>query len=97
MSVYVDEPDKPYGRMVMCHMIADSHEELMDMVGCMSLRRNWIQDEGTYREHFDICKSNRALAIAFGAIELSNRELYQKVRRKRELAKLRSTERVTSR
>lgn len=82
MGVYVDDSDKPFGRMMMCHMIADSHQELMTMVKRMGLSPRWIQDEGTPREHFDICKSKRTLAVAYGAIELSNRELYYRIRRR---------------
>jgi hypothetical protein len=31
--------------------------------------------EGTYREHYDVCKAKRALAIRFGAIPITTREL----------------------
>ena len=75
MSVYVDDMAAPYGRMVMCHMIADSTEELLEMADRIGVARKWIQNEGTYREHFDISKAKRALAVQYGAVEVTQREL----------------------
>lgn len=69
MSVYVDEPIHPLGRMMMCHMVADTREELVAMADTIGVERRHIQKPGTYREHFDICKSKRAKAIAAGAID----------------------------
>lgn len=57
--------------MKMCHMTADSHDELIAMADRIGVARRWIQYPGTWREHFDICKSKRALAVASGAIELN--------------------------
>lgn len=31
MAVYVDNFKAPYGRMFMCHMIADTQKELLEM------------------------------------------------------------------
>lgn len=75
MSVYVDEARHPYGRMMMCHMIADSTEELRAMARKIGVKLKWIQNEGEYKEHFDICKTMRARAIANDAIEITGHEL----------------------
>jgi hypothetical protein len=68
----------PLGRMIMCHMIADSNQELLDMVDRIGVQRKWIQFPGTAREHFDICLSKRNLAVAGGAIEISTKDLVLK-------------------
>jgi hypothetical protein len=70
MSVYVDDMNAPFGRMLMCHLIADSREELLAMVDKIGVHRKWIQDAGTRWEHFDIALSKKKLAIAAGAIEV---------------------------
>jgi len=75
MSVFVDGMKANHGRMVMCHMIADTHEELISMASKIGVDTKWIQSAGTYREHFDICKSKRALAITVGAISISRQSL----------------------
>ncbi|WP_127104334.1 DUF4031 domain-containing protein [Pararhodobacter zhoushanensis] len=71
MSVYVDPARHPYGRMMMCHMMADSTEELLAMADKIGVARKWIQKAGTRFEHFDIAKSKRTEAIALGAVEVS--------------------------
>ena len=83
MSIYVDESRYVFGRMMMCHMIADTPQELLSMADTIGVARKWLQAGGTYREHFDICKSKRLAAIQKGAIELSTRELGQKLRDRR--------------
>lgn len=67
MSVYVDDMEAPFGRMLMCHMIADSTEELLAMADKIDVARKWIQQPGTAGEHFDIAKSKKALAVEHGA------------------------------
>lgn len=74
MSVFVDDMKAPFGRMVMCHMGADTTEELLQMADTIGVARKWIQDPGTWREHFDIALSKRALAVKAGAIEITVRE-----------------------
>lgn len=73
--VYIDNFNAPYKRMIMCHMIADTTEELLQMVDKIGVQRKWIQYPGTYNEHFDICLGKKKLAIEFGAIEVGFREL----------------------
>ncbi|MCJ2107903.1 DUF4031 domain-containing protein [Methylobacterium sp. E-041] len=78
MSVYVDQPIFPFGRMMMCHLWADSLDELLAMVDRIGVHRKWIQGHptlsfGKHRNaswvHFDIAKGKRIRAIEAGAIE----------------------------
>lgn len=75
MSVYIDDYGAQFGRMLMAHMIADTHEELVAMADKIGVQRKWLQKEGTFREHFDVCKAKRILAIQNGAIQVSCKEL----------------------
>lgn len=69
MSVYVDDMEAPFGRMKMCHMYADSHEELVAMADAIGVARMWIQHPGhRVKEHFDIALSKKKLALEHGAI-----------------------------
>lgn len=70
MAVYVDPAVHPFGRMIMCHMWADSEAELMAMADRIGVARKWVQrpPKASWL-HFDIAKGKRALAIAAGAIE----------------------------
>lgn len=83
MSVYVDDMRATFGRMVMCHMIADSHEELVTMADRIGVHRRWIQKAGTPGEHFDISLSKRADAVRRGAVEITWRELGRMIRDRR--------------
>lgn len=78
MTVYVDNMQAAFGRMIMCHMIADTTDELLSMADKIGVQRKWIQKRGTKYEHFDICQSKRRLAISHGAVEISQRELVMK-------------------
>ncbi len=80
MPVYVDSFNAPFGRMVMCHMMADSTEELLAMADAIGVKRKWIQYPGTWKEHFDICRSKRALAVQRGAIEMDAVRLVERLR-----------------
>lgn len=83
MTVYVDDYNAPYGRMKMCHMIADSTEELLAMVDKIGVQRKWIQKAGTAYEHFDIARTKRELAIQFGALPVSSRRIVELIRRRK--------------
>lgn len=84
MSVYVDNMRAGYGRMVMCHMVADSRDELLAMADRIGVARKWIQQAGTHLEHFDICLAARKKAVAAGAVELTMRKLGLRIRAKQQ-------------
>jgi hypothetical protein len=69
----------------MCHLVADTHSELICMVDKIGVDRKWIQNKGTSREHFDIASSKRDLAIKFGAIVVTRRELGLFLRKKKDM------------
>lgn len=75
--VYVDDMQARYGRLIMCHMIADSHDELMAMAERIGVQLKWLQKEGTYKEHFDICLAKKRLAIRAGAKQVTQKQLIQ--------------------
>jgi hypothetical protein len=83
MSVYVDGMEAQFGRMVMCHMFADSREELDAMADRIGVDRKWIQKAGTDREHYDIAKSKRRLALQYGAKEIGMRGVAELLRSRR--------------
>lgn len=75
MAVYVDNASHRYGYMVMCHMVADSLEELHAMADKIGVRRQWFQRKRLDMPHYDICRTKRKLAIKHGAKEVSTKEL----------------------
>jgi hypothetical protein len=72
--------DAIYGRMRMCHMIADTRDELLTMADQIGMARKWIQKDGTAHEHFDICKAKRLAAVKFGAQEVTTRDIGRMLR-----------------
>lgn len=74
MSVYVDRVELGFGRMVMCHMIADTETELHEMADRVGVDRRWYQTQAS-APHYDIALSKRALAVAAGAHEITWRDL----------------------
>jgi len=88
VTVYVDDMNAGFGRMKMCHLFADSTEELLSMADKIGVQRKWIQHAGTIKEHFDICLSKRAKAVGMGAVEITYPEGVQSLmRRRKEAAK----------
>lgn len=80
---YVDDAFIPFGRMLMSHMVADTHDELMAMAKQIGVDLKWIQNWGKPDEHFDIAKGKRTKAIECGAKEVTSQELVEVIRRKR--------------
>jgi len=91
MAVYVDSFNAPFRNMIMCHMIADSTEELLAMVDRIGVKRKWIQYAGTYQEHFDICLSKKDKALQNGAVEITARELAAMVSNRNKSPKIPNT------
>jgi len=73
MTVYVDDMRASYGRMTMCHMVADTVEELHAMADKIGVQRKWFQNKTRY-PHYDIALSKRALAVLHGASEIKIRQ-----------------------
>lgn len=69
MTVYVDDMRARYGRMIMCHMIADTEAELHEMADAIGVARRWYQGD-----HYDIALSKRALAVQCGARQITRRQ-----------------------
>ena len=69
MAVYVDDMRAKYRRMIMCHMLADTDEELREMARKIGVPQKWHQGD-----HFDICLEMKAKAVALGAIEITMRQ-----------------------
>jgi len=81
MTVYVDDMEAEFklkhvpGRTyIMCHMIADTEEELHSMADSIGVLRKWYQGD-----HYDITKSKRKEAIKLGALSISRRQLARMV------------------
>lgn len=75
MTVYVDDMKAAFGRMKMCHMLADTDDELHAMADLMGVARKWWQSPvKTSGSHYDIALSKRAIAVAHGAVEITVRQ-----------------------
>lgn len=76
MSVYVDKAQYAYG-----NMIADTLTELHAMADAIGVAQKHFQLRSF--PHYDVCKSKRAAAVAFGAIEVTRAELVGHMKRLR--------------
>jgi len=86
--VYIDNFNAPLGRMKMCHMIADTTQELLDMCRKIGVQTKWIQYPDTANEHFDICLSKKVRALDFGATEIGFRDYARMVDNRKKTGKL---------
>ena|ERR1043166_1460019 len=81
---YVDDMAARYRGMIMYHLLADSTDELLAMAARLGLQPRWLQHAGTPREHFDVSQSKRALAVRYGAQEITWKDAGRLVAQKRE-------------
>ncbi len=75
MSVYVDNmqsclPNKNWRYRKVCHMTADTIEELYEMASLIGLKKEWFQNINKRHPHYDLTPNKRKLAIKYGAIQL---------------------------
>lgn len=87
MTVYVDDMRAPVKRgfrtYLLCHMVADTESELHQMADRIGVERRWHQHAGTPKSHYDIAQTKRAEAIAWGALEVTQRQLGLMVKHRR--------------
>ncbi len=62
------------GQMVMCHMIADSDNELHLMADRIGVNRKWHQKPPKHHSHYDISLGSKKKAISFGAIQITQKQ-----------------------
>mgnify|MGYP000968235576 CR=1 FL=1 len=87
MAVYVDKL-RNWGWKLgpSCHLITDgSNEELHTFAESIGLKRDWFQ-KSISGPHYDLTASKRIMAINKGAIELSDKEFVEILRRWRNAA-----------
>lgn len=85
MAVYVDNMKAKYGTMIMCHMLADTEQELHKMADIIGINRKWHQYPGTYKSHYDISLVKKKLAIDNGALEVTRKEIGQILKKRKAL------------
>lgn len=85
MAVYVDNMRAKYGTMIMCHMLADTDDELHCMADKIGINRKWHQYPGTYKSHYDISLVKKKLAIENGAIEITRKQTGQILKKRKAL------------
>jgi hypothetical protein len=73
--VYVDRARNAFRHMVMCHMIADSPDELHTMAQLIGVSRRWFQTPPKASFwHYDIAQTKRAIAVERGAVDCDRNE-----------------------
>jgi len=82
MAVYVDKAQNLFGRMIMCHMLADTLPELHEMADKLGFKREWFQPRSS--PYYDLSKLDRKRAIEMGAIEIDNVQLVALIRKLRQ-------------
>ena len=75
MSVYVDSFYTPYRNMLMCHMLADTAEELHVMADTIGIKRKWFQGD-----HYDLPSWLHVRAVAEGAALVRSTDLVRRLR-----------------
>ena len=91
MGVYVDDMrpvkrNKNWPYDTACHLIADTHKELMYFALFeLDLKRGWLQ-KGTM-PHFDLTENKRSQALRLGALAITDRRLVEMIKHHRKRRK----------
>ncbi len=83
MAVYVDKTRNRLGRMITCHMLADTLDELHGMADRIGARRGWFQVSRSGVPHYDIPLFRRTAAVKLGALEIGRKKTVEIMRRTR--------------
>ncbi|MCR6672172.1 DUF4031 domain-containing protein [Devosia ginsengisoli] len=68
MSVYVDDMEASFGRMKMCHMWADTLDELLAMADLIGVQRRWLQrPSGSWDGHDPRYQADARLRLGMDA------------------------------
>ena len=81
MAVYVNKLRTRFGSMSLCHLLADTEDELHAMAARIGLEPGLRQDGVV--PHYDLSLAKRDAAIAEGAIVIDRRQLKELIRKYR--------------
>lgn len=73
--------NKSWKRDKSCHMFADSIEELKIFAVKIGLAKSWFQNNNIL-PHFDLTEGMRKKAVSYGAIEISDKDFTERLRRR---------------
>lgn len=69
MTVFVDDVRHKFRHMTMCHMWADTIDELLAMARRIGVQAKWLQEPPKASwVHFDIALGKKELALKYGAV-----------------------------
>ena len=87
MTVYVDplkttplNSNWPY--VESCHLTADSEAELHAFAAAIGMKREWFQRHHLM-PHYDLTSNKRSAAVRHGAVEITRRQSYERIKARR--------------
>ena len=86
MTVFIDEPRttefKNYS--LTAHLLSDNgRDELMEFGRDLGMKKKWLHNPGTPKEHFDLFDTWIGFAIMKGAKRISRKQFIEIIREKR--------------
>lgn len=76
--VFVDEAIFPYKGKLYCHMFCSDTAKLHSFAQQLGIKRCWFENKrGRYFPHYDITSAQRDMAINFGAIPVTGKEMVE--------------------